>query len=795
MATTDSEKRSKKTKAKAEPEAEVEVEDAPSQSPESSKKRKSTAAVEEIEVDLEAPEPPSKRAKRALKKGKKLPVKLDSDDEREAKKKEEKEQAKAAARSEHGVWIGNLPFFVTPDELRQWLIDNSGEMITKESITRLHMPTTKQVGKDKPSNKGFAYVDFNDVAPKVAAIALTEAELSRRKLLIKDSKSFEGRPKKEEETAAAGGAAGAAAAKEEVPKSSKIFIGNLSFKTTDDDVWQHFEKCGQIDWVKVATFEDTGKCKGYGWVKFREPEAAGWAVKGFVKIKEEIETEDDFVASKDKDGDDEMAEGEEDKKTEEKKFKLRKWWVNKLLGRMLKIELAEDDQTRYKKRFGKDAPKRQEQKSRRDGEEGGEGAEEATEERKPRAPRPPKTEKPAGELKAQVDLMVARLTAQLDDLYAMDIESLVDRLARRNAFLIRLVRWYRRLHPTRPHGFTINAFIVDEVTQPVPAPYFPILLGSWRLMACLIFCNSIVVYSFIFYSVWSSPSLVITSVLVVQIIAFIFRTLGLGSGTFTIGSLLSSVGHYYAISCLVFVSKVSLFWPSIWSYFWFIYCLFAIRRRRFSQNYHEAWKLKYPGHFIPVFIGRSDCVRIPLPGPDEPGMDDLQMWKHLSFFYRLYRIEGGFSQVLLPKALIRFEIVEITDDIYKGPLVSGFDVPQRILRLVENETPTSVPAGHDPRRDIRELRRASVYRDLVQADSLKGLRFVVGWDTTLISVVVLLPTIVSIATVVAWPIVAVLKYEADVQTSVQTGATVGSYIVTAGALLIGLVTLFDALAK
>ncbi|KAK1715635.1 hypothetical protein BDP67DRAFT_576405 [Colletotrichum lupini] len=410
MATTDPEKRSKKTKAKAEPEAEAEVEVAPSQSPEASKKRKSTAAVEEIEVDLEAPEPPSKRAKRALKKGKKLPVKLDSDDEREAKKKEEKEQAKAAARSEHGVWIGNLPFFVTPDELRQWLIDNSGEMITKESITRLHMPTTKQVGKDKPSNKGFAYVDFNDVAPKAAAIALTEAELSRRKLLIKDSKSFEGRPKKEEETAAAGGAAGAAAAKEEVPKSSKIFIGNLSFKTTDDDVWQHFEKCGQIDWVKVATFEDTGKCKGYGWVKFREPEAAGWAVKGFVKIKEEIETEDDFVASKDKDGDDEMAEGNEDKKTEEKKFKLRKWWVNKLLGRMLKIELAEDDQTRYKKRFGKDAPKRQEQKSRRDGEEGGDGAEEATEEKKPRATRPPKTEKPAGELKAQDDLMVARLT-------------------------------------------------------------------------------------------------------------------------------------------------------------------------------------------------------------------------------------------------------------------------------------------------------------------------------------------------------------------------------------------------
>lgn len=37
------------------------------------------------------------------------------------------------------------------------------------------------------------------------------------------------------------------------------------------------------------------------------------------------------------------------------------------------------------------------------------------------------------------------------------------------------------------------------------------------------------------------------------------------------------------------------------------------------------------------------------------------MWKHLSFFYRLYRIEGGFSQVLLPKALVRFEIVEASE--------------------------------------------------------------------------------------------------------------------------------------
>ncbi|KAF9880874.1 RNA recognition domain-containing protein [Colletotrichum karsti] len=431
MATSESKKKSK-SKSKSSKDVKDEVpetaaaavadpssdnEASPQKSPDS-KKRKS-ANVDEIEVDLEAPEPPSKRAKRALKKGKKLPPKLDSDDEREAKKKKEKEdKEQASKRSEHGVWIGNLPFFVTADELRKWLVANSGEMITEASITRLHMPTTKVPGKDKPNNKGFAYVDFDDVAPKVAAIALTEAELGHRKLLIKDATSYEGRPKKEAEAEGEKGGK-AAEAKEEVPKSSKIFVGNLSFKTTDDDVQQHFEKCGQIDWVKVATFEDSGKCKGYGWVKFREPESAGWAVKGFVKIKEEIETEDDFVdKKKDEEGDEEMKDGEDEgsededdddkkkkkekkKQVEEQKVKTRKWWVNKLLGRPLKIELAEDDQTRYKKRFGKDAPKRNQQ----EGEESGAAEGAARKERKPRA-----DAKPASELKAQDDLMVARLT-------------------------------------------------------------------------------------------------------------------------------------------------------------------------------------------------------------------------------------------------------------------------------------------------------------------------------------------------------------------------------------------------
>ncbi|ODA80213.1 hypothetical protein RJ55_03171 [Drechmeria coniospora] len=321
--------------------------------PKSSSAKRKSAAVDEIEVDLAAPEPPSKRARRALKKGKALPAKAASSDDEKDGDDEENKGKKAKTRSEHGVWIGNLPFTLTAADLRRWLVDNSGEVIKDESITRIKLPTVKEPGRDKtkkPANKGFAYVDFAELGPKVAAIALSETGLGGRSILIKDSTSFEGRPAKAKEDGDGDGdeASRGKLQKKDVEASRKVFVGNMGFKTTEDDLRRNFEKCGEIEWVKLATFEDSGKCKGFGWVKFKEAEAAAWAVKGFVKIKEAIETEDDFK----RDGGDEPDEdegGDEGKK--ERQFRTRKWWVNRMQGRQLKLELAEDDQTRYKKRF------------------------------------------------------------------------------------------------------------------------------------------------------------------------------------------------------------------------------------------------------------------------------------------------------------------------------------------------------------------------------------------------------------------------------------------------------------
>jgi RNA recognition motif-containing protein len=309
-----------------------------------SKKRKTID--EEIEVDITAPEPPSKKALRALKKGKPLPPSKSGADTKPEPAAKKPEQEK---RSEHGVWIGNLPWSVSKDDLRKFLVEYSD--ITEDTITRVHMPgpdDNKSANKVVPPkfgkiqhNKGFAYVDFSTAKGVELAIELSEQLLSGRRVLIKDNKSYEGRPEKTK----------VEIRNEGKPPNKKIFLGNLSFDTNEETLKERFEKCGAIESVKVATFEDTGKCKGYAWIVFEELESAQHAVRGFVNIKEEISDDES-------ESEGEAASDEEERKPKLKKTKMRKFWINQIKGRPLKVEYAEDAQVRYKKRYGKEGTKR-----------------------------------------------------------------------------------------------------------------------------------------------------------------------------------------------------------------------------------------------------------------------------------------------------------------------------------------------------------------------------------------------------------------------------------------------------
>ena len=55
--------------------------------------------------------------------------------------------------------------------------------------------------------------------------------------------------------------------------SKKLFVGNLSFQTTESDVRSAFEQYGTVESVTIITDRDTGRSKGFGFVEMSEEDA------------------------------------------------------------------------------------------------------------------------------------------------------------------------------------------------------------------------------------------------------------------------------------------------------------------------------------------------------------------------------------------------------------------------------------------------------------------------------------------------------------------------------------------
>ncbi len=58
----------------------------------------------------------------------------------------------------------------------------------------------------------------------------------------------------------------------------KLFVGGLSWDTTDDGLRAAFASFGEITEAKVITDRDTGRSRGFGFVTFAEGEEAQAAI-------------------------------------------------------------------------------------------------------------------------------------------------------------------------------------------------------------------------------------------------------------------------------------------------------------------------------------------------------------------------------------------------------------------------------------------------------------------------------------------------------------------------------------
>ncbi len=59
----------------------------------------------------------------------------------------------------------------------------------------------------------------------------------------------------------------------------KLYVGNLSFSTTEDDLRAVCESHGSVSSVAVVTDRETGRSRGFGFVEFDDAAAADAAMR------------------------------------------------------------------------------------------------------------------------------------------------------------------------------------------------------------------------------------------------------------------------------------------------------------------------------------------------------------------------------------------------------------------------------------------------------------------------------------------------------------------------------------
>ncbi len=63
--------------------------------------------------------------------------------------------------------------------------------------------------------------------------------------------------------------------------SMKLYVGNLSYRTSDSDLQQLFSHAGQVESAILVTDRDTGRSRGFGFVEMSSREEGERAIREF----------------------------------------------------------------------------------------------------------------------------------------------------------------------------------------------------------------------------------------------------------------------------------------------------------------------------------------------------------------------------------------------------------------------------------------------------------------------------------------------------------------------------------
>jgi RNA recognition motif-containing protein len=63
--------------------------------------------------------------------------------------------------------------------------------------------------------------------------------------------------------------------------STRLYVGNLNFRTTSDELREIFSQAGEVENASVVEDRDTGRSRGFGFVEMATAEGAAAAIEQF----------------------------------------------------------------------------------------------------------------------------------------------------------------------------------------------------------------------------------------------------------------------------------------------------------------------------------------------------------------------------------------------------------------------------------------------------------------------------------------------------------------------------------
>ncbi|KAJ2726265.1 nuclear localization sequence binding protein [Coemansia sp. Benny D115] len=192
--------------------------------------------------------------------------KADSDDDVSDNASDDAKKQKTDKPEVFSIFVANLPFECTEEQLRE-TFSKFGE------VTGARLAYWQDSGKPR----GFGYVDFTNKDAQDAAVAESEVVTIDSRALRVD-------------VASSGGANNSAPRNNnrqdfgsQKPRnsepSSTLFVGNLSFDSTEDSIRSAFSECGEVVSVRIVTDMETNRKKGFGYIQFADVDAATKAME------------------------------------------------------------------------------------------------------------------------------------------------------------------------------------------------------------------------------------------------------------------------------------------------------------------------------------------------------------------------------------------------------------------------------------------------------------------------------------------------------------------------------------